>query len=341
MIRALLAALPLGATLVALLWVVQGNPLAAPFVERTGRDLALTLEREVRRTATAPWLNAALAQSVEQRDAERAAMLITLSEDLERDVDTVAARQMIAQETGILAMTLACAACMGDIATCPSAAHLTFCAVPFEMSPLGDLNALRRASVGIASGQDVDTLDAGLALVGLGATAAVVVSGGSSATVKAGATLLRMARRIGSVTPELARMLRVPIRWLRVGDVLAGSARLEEAIDAAALTRVRSMADDLGRVATATSPAVALRLMRVVGTPEDAARLARVAEAAGPRTTRTFAVLGKGRVARATVRLSRAAAGTLVLIWLTALQIAVVLATRLGSLVFRSAVRAV
>lgn len=341
MIRRVLRALPLTATLGALVWTLQANPLAAPFVDRTGRDLALALEREVRREATVDWLTSELAASVTAQDAERAAMLIALADDLERAVDTSAAEEMIARHAGPLSRARDCAVCMADVAACRSMAHLTMCALPFELSPLGDLNALRRASIDVASGRDVDELDAGLAIIGLGATAAVLVSGGSSVTVKAGASLLRMARRIGSVTPTLARSLRLPVRWSKLNAVVAGTARVEDAVDARALARLRALAGDMGRVAAATSPAEALRLTRFVDTPEDAARLARVADVAGPRTTRTFAVLGKGRVFRATLRLSRAAAGTLLLIWLTAVQIAVILGTRLGAMLLRTGARAI
>ncbi|CTQ48967.1 hypothetical protein [Jannaschia donghaensis] len=341
MIRRLLAALPLVATLGALLWALQANPLAAPFVERSAGDLALTLEQQVHRAATADWIEAALTQAVAARDADRATMLIGLAQDLGRDVDTTAATAMIAAETDTLSVAVDCAVCMADTSACSSLSHLTFCAVPFEMTVLGDLNALRRAAFAFAVGQEVDEVDAGLALVGLGATGAVLVSGGSSVTVKAGATLLRLARRIGSITPELTRFIRVPIRWARVDDFVLGTARIEDVTDGAALARMGALAADLGRVRAATSTAEALRLARFVDTPADATRLARVAEAAGPRTTRTFAVLGKSRVFRATLRVSRAATGTLILIWLTAAQIAVILGTRIGSLAVRSVMRAI
>ncbi len=299
-------------------------------------DVSLTLERMVRRTASPAWLEAALAEAVAAEDAERAEMLVELAGDLGRDVDTAATRALMAEADGWTASAAGCAACMIDVATCPSVAQLAVCAVPFELSPLGDANALRRAAYAWSVGEEVDRLDAGLALVGLGATAAILVSGGSSATVKAGAGLLRLARRMGSVTPGLARVLEVPVRWGAVPGYVMGRATLAEVTDLARLDRAGAIAADLGRVREATSTAETLRLVRFVETPDDAARLARVAEAAGPRTARTLEVLGKGRAFRATVRLSRAAVGALVLIWLTAVQIAVVLATRLGALTLRA-----
>ena len=271
MLRRLVSMLPLTATVGALVWALQSSPLAAPFVDRTATDLALTLERAVRREATADWLTAALAGAVAEGDADRAAMLIALADDLDRDVDTTAGTAMIDARTGAMSRMVDCAICMSDTARCSSLAHLTFCAVPFEMTVLGDLNALRRASVSYALDGQVDELEAGLALVGLAATGAVIFSGGSSVTVKAGATLLRMGRRIGSVTPALARSIRLPVQWSNVGDFVAGSARLEEVTDMAALARMGALASDMGRVRAATSTAEALRLARYVDTPQEAA----------------------------------------------------------------------
>ena len=331
-----LRALPLGLSLAATLWALSANPFTAPFVERSRTELALTLERQVRRAATAEWIASALDAAVAARDADRAAMLIDLARDLDRPVDVTAAEAMIAARSGWIASAGDCAACMADAATCPTLAQLGACAVPFELSPLGDANALRRAGQAWMTGEDVDEIDAGLALVGLGATGAIVLTGGSSATVKAGAGLLRLARRIGSLTPALARTLRVPIRWGVVPDYLRGTARLGDVTDTAALARISGVATDMGRVRDATSTAEALRLARLVDTPEDAARLARVAEAAGPRTTRSLDVLGKSRAFRATVRLGRLAAGALVLVWLTLLQAGLVLASWTGRLAWRA-----
>ncbi|MEM7489997.1 MAG: hypothetical protein AAF390_12835 [Pseudomonadota bacterium] len=309
--------LPLLATLGALVWALGTNPFAAPWTARTGQDLALSLEREVRRVASPAWTEAALADAVAAGDADRAEMLIGLARDLGHDLDLVPEEALVASRGGWAATAGDCAACMADVAACPSVAMLGACAVPFEMSPLGDLNALRRAGLAWWDEDDVDEVEAGLALLGLGATGAAVVSGGASLPVKAGAGLMRMARRMGSVTPSLARLLDVT--------------------DAAARPALRAVAGDLGRLRAATSTADALRLMRHVDGPEDARHLARIAEAAGPRTTRTFEVLGKRRAIRASLRLSRAALGTAALIWLSLVQAATILAVRAGAGLVRDA----
>ena len=243
-------------------------------------------------------------------------MLPALARDLGHDIDTTDAQTLVEAQRTWTATAAACTVCMADIATCPSAALLGACAIPFELSPLGDLAALRRAGLAWWSDEEIDALDAGLAAIGLGATGAIVLSGGSSLTVKAGAGMLRTARRMGTLTPGLARLLDVS--------------------DATARPALRVVAANLGTVRRATSTADTLRLMRLVDTPDDAARLARIAEAAGEKTPRTLAVLGKSRAFRATTRVTRAAAGTLALLWLTALQLATIAATALGSRLARA-----
>lgn len=301
-------------------WALASNPLAAPFVERGAADLALTLERQVRRKANAAWMATALAEAVSAGDAERAAMLLGLADELDRDVPRAEAEALVATQSGTFVQIGDCGACMLEPAQCASTAMLAACAVPFELSPAGDLNALRRAGRDWIAGDDVDGLDAGLALIGLGATGAVLVSGGSSASVKAGTALLRLARRMGTLSPPLTRAARLAMRG-----------------DADALARLGRTAAELDRVRAATSMSDTLRLMRHVDGPENAARLARVAEAAGPRTARSFAVLGPARVFRATTRLSRAAAGALALIWLSVLQLGTIAAGHAGKRLARAA----
>ena len=314
--------LPLLATLAATAWALAANPLAAPFVERTEAGLALALERAVRLRASPEWIEAALADAVAAGDADRAAMLLGLADDLGRTVPRDEAEALVAARGGWAAAAADCARCMADTARCRSARALAACAVPFELSPLGDVNALRRAGVELAAGGEVDRLEVGLAAVGLGATAALLATGGTSGAVKAGAGLLRMARRMGTLPPALARLAR------------------QAATEPAARAALRATAADLARVRAAAGTGAALRLVRLADGPDDAARLARVAEAAGPRTERTVAVLGKSRAFRATVRLSRAAAGTLALLWLSVVQLATILAARLGARALRAAARA-
>src|SRR5690606_37209638 len=104
-----------------------------------------------------------------------------------------------------------------DITKCRTIAMLTACGLTGQVSPLGDLMALGDAAANWAQGKPVDEVDAGLAVLGLAATGAVVVSGGSSAAVKLGAGAFRAGRRMGAIGAGLPRALAETagglIRW--------------------------------------------------------------------------------------------------------------------------------
>ena len=241
--------------------------------------------------------------------------------------------------SGLFARTTACGACAVNIEGCETLAQLGACALPFELTPAGDVNALRRAGLAYASGAEVDRLDVGLALVGLGATGAVLATGGTSYTLKAGASVLRLARRMGTLTPTLTArltgLLGDAIRWDRMGDLARLRIGPEAMVDVAKLDELATIGGALRRTSANTSVAETVSLLRHVDTVDDAAGLARVSKAMGPGTRGAFEVLGKSRVLRATLRISDLAIGAAAALYLLVLQVATFLAGRCGALCLR------
>jgi hypothetical protein len=271
------------AILAAAVWSLSQNPFAVPVIARSADEIRLALTRAVARAVTPGWLIPRLAAAVEAGAPDDIRLYLDLAAERRIAIpDDLAARAagVIAASEGVLATLGACGGCMADITACESLALISACALPFELSPLGDLNALRRAGVAWFADEQVDELEVALASVGLAATAAVIASGGTSATVKLGATVVRLARRMGALQPGLLRAFR--------GAVVAGD-------DFVLLGR---LAGDVGRVRAATSTAETLTLLRLADTPDDLARLARLAEAAGPDTRKAVAVLGPARALR-------------------------------------------
>jgi hypothetical protein len=290
----------------ASLWALSQNPFAAPLVERSAAGISLSVERAMAREVTPAWLLPRLDDALARHDRDRIAMLAGLATDygIPLDPTTQARVDDALAAPGSLESAADCAACALDIRTCESLAAIAACAIPFELTPFGDLNALRRQSTAWVYGEEVDEIETGLALVGLAATGALVVSGGGSYLVKGGLSAIRAARRMNVLTPGFTRTLaeaaELPVNW---GAVLR-AAPVEEITDIARLSRLTGMARDLSRVADRTSPAEALVLMRHVETAEDAARLARTAEALGPQTRVAMEVLGPARVFRSLTRVS-------------------------------------
>ena len=211
-----------------------------------------------------------------------------------------------ASDHGALAQAQSCAACALDPAQC-SLSQVMFCQAPIALTPIGDIAGITRAGMAYAAGDDVDGVDLALSVVGLGATAAVVASGGSSAFIKAGAGLAKLARRMGRLSPRLVAMatdaVRTGVDWATLPSVRSVD-ELQAVIRTDAFMPLTATLADLERLRTATDTTTALHLLPLVDDAADARKLAVAAEALGPKTVGRAEMLGKARLLRATLRLS-------------------------------------
>ena len=316
------------ATAAASAWALAQNPFAAPLVERSVQGARAALTRAMAHKVTTSWLIERVEAALAAQDADALELYIELANDRGKPLPPELLRRALAfaeSQQAFLTRAADCAACAADIANCKRLAQVAACAIPLEMTPLGDLNALRRAGLAWAAGAEVDRLDAGLALAGLGATGLAIGTGGASLPVKAGATLLRLARRADAITPAFARTLGAmaegAVRWEKMPDYLAGRVGLEQVTDGAKLASLGAVAADLGRISKNTSPAETLTLMRHIDSAAEARAMARLSELQGPRTRHTIAALGKTRAFRLMLRISDMALLTVSLLTALALQI--------------------
>ena len=324
------------------LWGLSQHPFAQPLVERGAASASRIIEKGFRDTFTPDWVDQAITRAVQDGNQARVLWLADLAETEGLALPPATSLQIEAIRERADSWTEAtgdCISCAIDIAQCTSLAHVAACALPFEMSPLGDINALRRQAVNAMAGDEIDRLETGLALAGLAATGAVIVTAGGSGIVKAGTATLRAARRMGSLTPGLARVLGdaadLPISWTAVGR----AAPIDEITDIAKLERLGRIGQDVGTIARRTSAAEALVLLRHVDSAEDAARLARMSEVTGTRTLSRIEVLGKARSFRALVRASDLAIATLLAIWAAVMQLGLMLTGWFASRLARAASR--
>lgn len=334
---------PFGATTVCVAWVATQSPFAAPMIERSTAQIEAALSRAIAREVTLAWVLPRLQVAIIQEDLVQLDLLLGLANaqgvilpvDLVTDI-----KDINDAATGVFARATTCGACAVDITACATLSQIGTCALPFELTPAGDLNALRRAGSDYLAGDNVDRLDVGLAIVGLGATGAVLASGGTSYTIKAGTSVLRMARRLGTLSAPLAarlsRLVEGAVRWERMGDLAALRIGPAAMVDSAKLAELSNLGGSLRRVADNTSVAEAVSLLRHVDSVEDAARLARISDAMGPKTRGAFEVLGRTRVFRAAVRLSDLAVGAALAIYALGLQLLVFLAQQGGNVCIRA-----
>ena len=302
----------LAATFAATVALWRANPLTRPFAERTEAEIAVAVDAALARTVDGPWLDRELSAAVAAEDYDRIESLLRLA-----DARGIAPSDRPAAEAALDGATgaLACTRCALIPDACTSLAQVLSCNLPLEMTPVGDVAALTRNGAAWATGGEVDELEAALAGAGLAATGAVLVSGGSSAGVKAGATLIRVGRRAGAIGRGLS-------------DDLLRLARTDRAAFGAAATGLRELRAGLGT-------ADALAILRHADDAAEAARLSRVAKAVGPEARPALAALGKARVLRLTVRLSDHLLGAVLL----ALALFAQLGQMAGSLLLRRLAR--
>ena len=311
--RAILALLALGSLGLTLWsgWQVWQSPGLTPLRERTTEEIVALTDAMMAREATAERMDALIRARLDEDPRNwvtlQALRGVVDERGLSVDPGLLAAYDVAWDEdTGLVALTGECLECLWDIEAC-SLSNVLVCKAPLMLTPLEDLRGIAKAGWDHLAGDEVDQLDLGLSIVGLGATALVLFTGGSSETVKIGASAAKLARGMKVLSPGLERMavtaVRTGVDWpalARVGslDDLGRAVRLD------AFAPLGAVASDLGRVWDATGSTATLHLMRSVDDAAEARALAHAAEALGPRTVARAEVLGSGRLMRATVRVS-------------------------------------
>lgn len=291
---------------------IASDPLIRPFADAAADQIVAATDRMLAQAATPETLRAHIANRLAEEPRNWLALDALVALAAERSIplpeDLTDALQIAREDDhGYYAQAASCAACAYDPAQC-SLSQVMICQAPVALSPIGDVTGITRAGVAYATGAEVDQIDLALSVVGLGATAAVIASGGSSVVVKAGASLAKLARRMGRLSPRLVAMATDAVRggvdWARLPAVRSLD-DLTAAIRIDAFAPLTNTLTDLERLRAATSTTTALHLLPLVDDAADANRLARAAEALGPELAGRAEVLGKARLFRATLRVSK------------------------------------
>ena len=288
---------------------LAANPALVPLIERSADEIAALTDRMVAEEATPERLAALLATRLAEDPRNWVALQAIADLYAERGLalpDSYAAAWDA--ESGLLAQTGDCLSCAWDIGTCSLSTAL-LCKAPILLTPVEDLRGITKAGVDYASGTEVDRLDLGLSVVGLSATVLIAASGGTSATVKAGTALVRLARGMRLLTPKLTARLAGAftdgIRWADLPAVRSLD-DLPRLLRTDALAPVAATFADLGRTRDVLGTSQTLHLLPLIDDAADARALARTSEALGLRTVSRLELIGKTRVFRATLRLSNA-----------------------------------
>lgn len=298
-------------------WIAT-DPAARAFRDATLDEITATTDRMLAETATPDHLALLLVQRLDQDPrnwlALDALMDIATQNTIPLPADlTTRFATLREADHGYLATAGSCAVCLVDSTSC-TLTEVFVCQAPINLTPIGDVLGIGKAASAYALGNQIDTVDLALSIVGLGATVAVLTTGGGSLVVKAGSGLMKTALKMGRVSRPLLAVFETAIlrgvNWAKLAD-----ARSLDAVRAALrmehFDEVTRIANALGDVAGKTDLTTALHLLPMVDNATDAERLAKTAKALGPRLLGKAEVLGKARLFRATLRATDMAAALL------------------------------
>lgn len=296
-------------------WQLASKPEVKLLAERTVDEVRVELERRMLKDASQPKLEARIQQALQPQPADWAVidMLTEYMEEQQMVLPASLNEELKArdrQERSLLADARNCLRCLkdGEDASCQTLAAQT-CDIGVELTPIGDARVLIRAA---ANDEEIDQVDVGLAVTGLAATAAVLVTGGQSATVKAATGLARTARKTRRLTPgllaffrsnsdKLIDLRRLPDGWQRKPS------RLLEVIDSAKLTRLQAASGDLASILHSSGPLTTLRILPKVDNVDELRAIGRASQAVDRKMPVALEMLGKTRLIRSTLKWSRSA----------------------------------
>ena len=286
---------------------IAENPALRPMIERGADEIVAATDRMMAGEATPEHLNARLVARLAENPRNWIALEALAGIYAERGLPLPEAYSAaLDEDSGIVQQAEACAACAYDPAAC-TLSNVFLCQVPIAFTPIADLSGVTRAGIAYATDAPVDHIDLALSVIGLGATATVLATGGSSALVKAGASMARLARRMGRLSPRLTALasdaVKAGVDWAALPAVRSAE-DMTRVIRADAFAPLTVIAADLERLRVATDTPQALHLLPLIDNATDARHLSNAAEALGPRLVGRAEVLGKARLLRATLRFS-------------------------------------
>lgn len=298
------------ATTIWTVWEVTRSPVAADAMQVTQEELVAVLDqlmaKYVSEATTEERLNELL--SADQRNWVAIDGVLAVANEREFSLSPLLlAREqdLRSKDHSVVARAERCAACVWDVANCDLSAVM-FCRIS-DLTPIGDVVGVVREGGRYAVGEEVDAVDLSLSAVGLAATAAAFVSGGSAYSVKLGASVAKTARRMGKLSNKLTASftdVAKSIDWKRVGSVRSKD-ELLRALKTPRVAEASRTVGNVGSIYDQLGLARGLHVLQHIDSPSDARHLRRIADASGSeKTVGRLELLGKNRLLRASARLS-------------------------------------
>lgn len=179
-------------------------------------------------------------------------------------------------------------------------------AVASDLTVIGDIRDIGSEGTKLVRGEEYSTMILGLSVVGLAATTATVATGGAGLPARIGVSVLKVARKAGTITTgfarDVTRLLQEAMNFDKLGDTLRAvdltdTAATRRAIsayaDGVSMARITPVLDDVAALERAAGPAESVRLMRYVDSTEDLTRMSKMSGKLGTKTRGIIDITGK------------------------------------------------
>lgn len=194
-------------------------------------------------------------------------------------------------------------------------------AITSDFTVVGDVRDLWEQYQLYAKGEAVNELIVTLAGVGVGLTAATVVSSGTAAPAKGGVSTTKLAARTGRLTPDFQKLLLKQGAAVFDYKAFMLAARAEKSLDGVtkaaakaynpqAVASIQRTAEQVNNLRKASSTSDAIHLLKYVDNGDDLARLEKLSLKYGAETKGIMKFLGKSAIG--TVRILRKSAELLI-----------------------------
>jgi hypothetical protein len=291
--------------LFALTLIVIGGLYAANI--RIPISIDQAIQRELHRDASTEQLNTRIRKALAKDDIETADMYADIAKYMARPLAPDVTTKLAEAHSTLATVTRD----SKDFATGfvtgqgESTAGIAG-AVTSDFTVVGDVRDISAQGKKMVAGQSYSKLVLGLSLVGLAATVATVATGGGGAVAKVGVSVLKAAKRAGTLTADFARTLRRMVEdavdFREVGritkttdlaDMRASEHAFSEYARGIKTGKLMPVVKDVAELGENAGPAETVRLMRFVHSERDLDDITRMSKKLGGKTRGVVALTGK------------------------------------------------
>ena len=201
---------------------------------------------------------------------------------------------------------ISCSQCALNSQNCDSSIAL-ICGITIEMTSIGDIMSISRAGVDYVKGDPIDKIDVALSIIGISANGLALTSGGSLLPLKAGSSFLKIAYLSGNVSKEITRALRLSvsngIEWSKLPKVRSRD-DLASVINVDTFKPVLDTSSSIGSIVSKTNSKQGMYLLKGSRSIDELKQIASVTDVLKDQTPGYFALLGKSRLLKITLKLS-------------------------------------